>query len=670
MKESRDRVLIVALTPLILEKGLVWFEKNKRHIEKSLQHPSFWQKNTLAVVRGQKIMLSELLRKLSDFGYEKYQRVELPGEFSQIGGTVTIFPINTPTAYRIEFDGNTIENIDELRTIENKIPETPLGKIIYKDNHRRKEIPAGLARLKAGDYIVHLDHGIGLFLRKENFQLSIFNFQTNPNDKNSKSQTCYVLEYANGDRLTVPEEVSHKLSPYIGFSTPTIYRLGGNLWHRTKRRVRSDVRKTAKELLKIYAAREIAARPPYALTDDMLTQIEQDFEFEETSDQRKAIKEIARDMTRPRPMDRLVCGDVGFGKTEVAIRAAARAAVSGRQVALIAPTTVLAWQHFQTFRSRFDRFPIKISLLSRVQSPTEQKDIIEELKKGEIDIAIGTHRLLQKDVGFKNLGLLILDEEQRFGVKQKEKLKGMRADIDVLSLSATPIPRTLYFSLAGLKNISNIQTAPANRLPIKTYVLARSKKIIQDAIYAELARGGQVYYLHNRISTIEPARLKIASLAPSGTRIAVAHAKLPDQQLIEIIDDFRNKKTDILVATTIIENGLDLSNANTLIVEDASRLGLAQAHQLRGRIGRSEKQAFAYFLYSPKKLTEVGKRRLETLQRYQDLGAGYEIAMRDLEIRGAGNILGREQSGSINRVGLNLYCQMLNEAVEELKVGS
>lgn len=650
MKKSTDHVLVVALTPLILKKGFVWFEKNKRHIEKARTRPDaaagFWQKNTILIESGQQIMLSELLRKLSDFGYEKYQKIELPGEFSQIGGTVTIFPINTPCAYRIEFDGNTIESIEELQSIQNEAPETPLGKIIYKDKQRRREIPADLENLKEGDYIVHLDHGIGKFLKRED---------------------GYILEYAAGDKLTVPEEVSHKLSPYIGFSTPTIYRLGGNLWHRTKRKIKEDIIKTAKELLKIYAERELAERPPYETRDEMLTQIEQGFEFEETSDQKKAIEEIANDMRTPVPMDRLVCGDVGFGKTEVAIRAAAAAAISGRQVALVAPTTVLAWQHFQTFSSRFDKFPIKISLLSRVQSGAEQKNITEELKNGEIDIVIGTHRLLQKDIGFKNLGLLILDEEQRFGVKQKEKLKSMRADIDVLSLSATPIPRTLYFSLAGLKNISNIQTPPLNRRPIKTYVMPRSKKLAQKAIRKELARGGQVYYLHNRISTIESARLKIASLAPLGTRIAVAHAKLPDQQLIEIIDDFRNRKTDILVATTIIENGLDLSNVNTLIVEDASRLGLAQAHQLRGRIGRSDRQAFAYFLYSPKRLTEIGKRRLETLKKYQGLGAGYEIAKRDLEIRGAGNILGRDQSGSINRVGLNLYCQMLNEAVEELK---
>jgi len=637
-----DRVLIVALTPLILEKGLVWFEKNERRIQAAIREPSFWQKNTLLIEAGQKIVLSEFIRKLIDFGHKKYQKVELPGEFSQLGGTLTVFPINTPQAFRIEFTGNFVESITALGNVKNNQPETPLGKIIAS----RKEVQSDLSNLKEGDYIVHLDHGIGRFLKKE---------------------SGYILEYAAGDKLTIPEEVSYKLSPYIGFSTPTIYRLGGNLWHRTKRKVKEDIIKTAKELLKIYAEREIAQRTPYEIRDEMLTQIEQDFEFEETPDQKKAIEEIALDMSKNIPMDRLVCGDVGFGKTEIAIRAAACAAISGRQVALIAPTTVLAWQHFQTLQARFNKFPIKISLLSRMQSSAEQKDVTKDLKNGAIDIVIGTHRLLQKDVIFKNLSLLIIDEEQRFGVKQKEKLKGMRADIDILSLSATPIPRTLYFSLAGLKNISNIQTPPPNRLAIKTYVLGRSGKIIREAIAKELERGGQVYYLHNRISTIQSALLKIQELAPPGARVACAHAKLPDQQLIEVIDDFRNKKTDILIATTIIENGLDLSNVNTLIVEDATRLGLAQAHQLRGRIGRSDRQAFAYFLYSPKKLTDIGKRRLETLQKYQDLGAGYEIAKRDLEIRGAGNILGREQSGSINRIGLNLYCQMLNEAVEEIK---
>ena len=650
MKESIDHVLIVALTPLILEKGLLWFDKNLTRIERTVG--GFWQKNTLRVETGQKIMLSELLRKLTDFGYQKYQTIELPGEFSQVGGSITVFPVNSANAFRIEFNGNSVEKIIETDKI-NASPETPLKKIIYEGASRRRELSGDLTSLKPGDYVVHLDHGIGRFIEKR--QLSVVSGQ------------LYVLEYAAGDKLTVPEEVSHKLSPYIGFSTPQIYRLGGNFWHKTKRKIKQDIIKTAKELLKIYAEREVAERPAYLVDDDMISEIEQSFEFTETPDQKRAMEEIMRDMEKNTPMDRLVCGDVGFGKTEVALRAAARAAVSGRQTALIAPTTVLAWQHFQTFRSRFSKFPINISLLSRVQKPAEQKNIIKKLKSGEIDIVIATHRLLQKDIAFRNLGLLIIDEEQRFGVRQKEKLKSIGAALDVISLSATPIPRTLYFSLSGLKNISNIQTPPPNRLPIKTFVEARSKKIIKKAIQEELARDGQVYYLHNRIATIDATLNKVRALSGPDAKVAIAHARLPDAQLIEIIEDFRNKKIDILVATTIIENGLDLSNVNTLIVEDATRVGLAQAHQLRGRVGRGDRQAFAYFLHSPKKLTDVGKRRLETLKKYQNLGAGYEIAMRDLEIRGAGNILGREQHGSINKVGLNLYCQMLNEAVEELK---
>ena len=656
MIKSIERLLIIGITPYILENGVVWFEKNQARIEAlrlaplAQGKPDFWRKHTLVIEKDQKIMLSEFMRKLVDLGYEKYQTIALPGEFAQQGGVVSVFPINSRHALKIDFLGNTVESITEL-ALENTDEETPLKKIIEA---KRREIPHDLSKLETGDYLVHLDHGIGKFSIKEG--------------------GYYVIEYAQGDRLRVPEAVSYKLSPYVGFTTPTIYRLGGNLWHKTKRKVKADIIKTARELLKLYAEREVVKRAPYASADDMEAQIAQDFEFDETVDQKRAIEDVSGDMEKDTPMDRLICGDVGFGKTEVALRAASKAAVSGRQTALIAPTTILAWQHFETFKKRFAKFPIEIALLSRVQTKSEQKEIIEKLKSGEIDILIGTHRLLQKDVDFKNLGLLIVDEEQRFGVKQKEKLKNMRAALDVLSLSATPIPRTLYFSLSGLKNITNIQTPPAGRLSIKTYVLPRSRKVIRNAIAEELKRDGQVYYLHNRISTISAAREKIREILKStgsdpvdNARIAIAHAKLPDQQLIEIIKDFRNKKTDVLVATTIIENGLDLSNVNTLIVEDATRLGLSQAHQLRGRIGRGDRQAHAYFLYPKKHLTAIGKKRLKTLVKYQELGAGYEIALRDLEIRGAGNLLGREQSGTINKVGLNLYCQMLNEAVEEIK---
>lgn len=665
MQKSIDKVFIIGLAPLILEKGLVWFEKNKNRIEKAatlrahldpIRSP-FWSRNSLLAERHQKILLSEFTRKLTDLGYKKYRAVQLPGEFSQLGGTITLFPINLPTAIHIEFNGNFIESVTTLEYIKNARPETPLKKIIDV----REEVLSDLSNLKEGDYVVHLDHGIGKFVSKKSVQ-SVQN-------EDDRLTFAYTLEYDFGDKLTVPEKAAYKLSPYIGFATPTIYRLGGNLWHKTRRKVKDDIIKTAKELLKIYAAREAAERTPYVYDEEILRHVESSFEFEETFDQREAINHVIRDLQKTTPMDRLICGDVGFGKTEVALRAAACAASSGRQTALIAPTTILTWQHFQTFTQRFANLPIKIALLSRIQKEGEQKKIMEKLGNSEIDIVIGTHRLLQNDIQFKNLGLLVIDEEQRFGVKQKEKLKSMRANIDVLSLSATPIPRTLYFALSGLRNISNIQTPPAGRLPIKTCIAPRSKKLIRDAIAQEISRGGQVFYLHNRIATIEASLLRINKLLAGidRARIAVAHAKLPENQLIQIIDDFRNKKYDILLATTIIENGLDLSNVNTLIVEDASRLGLSQAHQLRGRIGRGDKQAYAYFLYHPKKLTEAGKHRLETLHKYQNLGAGYQIALRDLEIRGAGNILGRKQHGAINRVGLNLYCQMLNEAVEGIK---
>ncbi|HXK32148.1 MAG TPA: DEAD/DEAH box helicase, partial [Candidatus Paceibacterota bacterium] len=365
------------------------------------------------------------------------------------------------------------------------------------------------------------------------------------------------------------------------------------------------------------------------------------------------------------PMDRIVCGDVGFGKTEVALRAIIKAVISNRQAAMICPTTILANQHFQKFQERLGSLPIKIALLSRLQTKKEQKQIIEELKAGRIDIVIGTHRLLSKDIDFKNLGLLIIDDEQRFGVKQKERLKKIRASLDVLSLSATPIPRTLYMALSSLKNISLIQTPPVGRLPVKTFLSPFKKEIIKKAIENEIKRKGQIYFLYNRVETIENIKESLKELFPEA-RYAIAHGRMKEKELLKTMDDFQDKRIDVLVATTIIENGLDLPNVNTLIVADSTRLGLSQAYQIRGRIGRSHIQAFSYFFY-PNKLSPLAKLRLKTLKEAEELGSGYKIAMKDLEIRGAGNILGKEQSGSINQVGLNLYCQMLSEAVEKIK---
>jgi len=400
--------------------------------------------------------------------------------------------------------------------------------------------------------------------------------------------------------------------------------------------------------------------------DEIDFRIASSFRYEETPDQIEAIEEIKKDLEKEKPMDRLLCGDVGFGKTEVALRAMIKVVKSEYQAAMICPTTILANQHFQNFKQRLKNLPIKVAMLSRLQSKKEQKEIIQKLGTGEIDIVVGTHRLLSKDVSFKNLGLLIIDDEQRFGVRQKEKLKKMRASLDILSLSATPIPRTLYLSLSSLRNISLIQTPPVGRLPIKTFILPFKEKLIKEAIENEIKRGGQVYYLHNRVETIKGAKLLLEKLVPAA-KIGIAHGRLKERELVKVMEDFQNKKIDVLVATTIIENGLDLPNVNTLIVADATRLGISQAYQIRGRIGRSHIQAFSYFLYGSH-LTGKTKMRLDALKEAEELGSGYKIALKDLEIRGAGNILGKEQSGNINKVGLNLYCQILSEAVDKLRI--
>ncbi len=475
----------------------------------------------------------------------------------------------------------------------------------------------------------------------------------------------YVLEYAAGDKLYVPAGLERKLSRYIGFIEPKISRLGSATWQRTKRKIKEETEKLARELLEIYAKREITTRPPYLPKDEFDHQLASGFSYQETPDQLQTIEDIRKDLTKSEPMDRIVCGDVGFGKTEVALRAIIMAVKSGYQSAMLSPTTILSNQHFQNFKERLKDLPIRITLLSRLQSKKEQKEIIKKIKNGEIDIIIGTHRILSKDVEFKNLELLVIDDEQRFGVKQKEKLKTLRSSLDVLSLSATPIPRTLYMALSSLKNISLIQTPPAGRLPIKTFVLPFKEKIIKKAIEDEIKRGGQVYYLHNRVETIETVKKFLEKLVPK-IKFGVVHGRLREKELVNAMSNFQQRKIDVLVATTIIENGLDLPNVNTLIVADATKLGLAQAYQIRGRIGRSHIQAFAYFLY-PSRLNDKSKLRLTALKEAEELGSGYKIALKDLEIRGAGNILGKEQSGNVNQVGLNLYCQILSEAIEKIK---
>jgi len=652
------KILIVSITPYFLEKNNVWFGQNINKILEARKTQSFFEDNTLYLTKNQSYNFSQFLRKLDEMGYEKVLRVSEPGEFSQRGGIIDVFPINSIFALRFEFLGNRIESIERLPV---EIEDEKTAKDILKRKLKSQKLFSDLKGLKPGDYLVHLDHGIGIY----NQQLTI-----NPEGKPSASygagnQQYYQIEYAQGDKLYVPVGLERKLSRYIGFVEPRISRLGSSLWQRVKRKVKTDTEKLAKELLEIYAKREIATRPPYLPEDEIDFQLASSFQYEETPDQIETIEDIKKDLEKEEPMDRLLCGDVGFGKTEVALRAMAKAIKSGYQAAMICPTTILANQHFQNFKGRVKNLPIKIALLSRLQSKKEQKEIIENLKTGKIDITIGTHRILSSDVEFKNLGLLIIDDEQRFGVRQKEKLKKIRASLDVLSLSATPIPRTLYLTMSSLKDISLIQTPPVGRLPVKTFISPFKEKLIKEAIEKEIARSGQVYYLHNRVETIEVARKFLENLI-SEAKFGIAHGRLKEKELVKVMEDFQNKKIDVLIATTIIENGLDLPNVNTLIVADSTRLGLAEAYQIRGRIGRSHIQAFAYFFYGSH-LSEKAKMRLDALKEAEELGSGYKIALKDLEIRGAGNILGKEQSGNINRVGLNLYCQMLSEAIEKLK---
>jgi transcription-repair coupling factor (superfamily II helicase) len=645
-----DKVLIVSIIPYFLERENFWFEKNLKKILEARKTQIFWQENTLFLEKNLKIPFSFLLRKLDEMGYEKVWQVSQIGEFSQRGGIVDVFPINLNFAIRIEFSGNKIENIFRLPI---EIEDEKREKEILKKRLKSQKIFSDLRGLKPGDYLVHLDHGIGIFKGVELIH------------DRELTRKYYEIEYGQGDKLYVPFGLERKLSRYIGFSEPKISRLGTLTWIKTKRKVKEEAEKFARELLKIYAKREIITRPPY-LKSEMVKYLKETFPFEETPDQEKAIEDIEKDLEKERPMDRLICGDVGFGKTEVALRAMVRVVESGYQAAMLCPTTILANQHYQNFKKRLKDLPIEIGILTRIQTKKEQKETIRKLKDGKIDILVGTHRILSKDVEFKKLGLLVIDDEHKFGVRQKEKLKKLRAELDVLSLSATPIPRTLYLSLSGLREISLIQTPPPGRLPIKTFILPFSEKVIKEAIEKELKRGGQVYYLHNKVENINSVKNFLEDLLPN-VKFGIAHGRLNEKELVRVMEDFQNKKIDVLVATTIIEAGLDLPNVNTLIVADSTRLGLSQAYQIRGRIGRSNVQAFAYFLY-PQRLTPLAKERLKALKEAEELGSGYKIALNDLELRGAGNILGKEQSGNVNKVGLNLYCQMLAEAIEKLKV--
>ncbi len=522
---------------------------------------------------------------------------------------------------------------------------------------RRRVVPRDLfERLSPGDLVVHVDHGIARYERMVRRSVG-----------SGDARDYLELSFAGGDRIFVPIEQIGRISRYSGGEAPALSRLGGTEWARTKQRVRRAVTNLAEELLALYAAREAAVGHAFGPDSPWQAELEASFPYEETPDQLRAVAEVKADMEAGRPMDRLVVGDVGYGKTEVALRAAFKAVVEGKQVAVLVPTTVLADQHYRTFSARFAAFPFTVRLLSRFVPPAEQARTVAGLRSGSVDVVIGTHRLLSRDVAFRDLGLVIVDEEQRFGVAAKERLKQLRTEVDVLTLSATPIPRTLNLALAGLRDLSVIETPPEDRLPIQTRVAEASAGLVRDAILRELDRGGQVYYVHNRVETIEAQAEQLRRLLP-GARIVVGHGQMPERILEEVMRAFAAGEADVLVCTTIIESGLDIPNANTIIIDRADQLGLAQLYQLRGRVGRSSRRAYAYLLYRPRaRMSDEARRRLQAIFNASELGAGFQIALADLEIRGAGNILGAEQSGHIAAVGFDLYSRLLAEAVEEAR---
>ncbi len=526
-------------------------------------------------------------------------------------------------------------------------------------SHRRRQkissFLSDLQDLKPGDYVVHIDHGIGTY-----------NGLTLVHDRE-----CMVLLYQGGDRLYVPLERLDLIQKYSSSegAKPQLDKLGGTTWIARKTRAKRAIRDMAEELLKLYAQRKVAAGYSFSSDTEWQKEFEDAFQYDETPDQLTAIADIKRDMESPMPMDRLVCGDVGYGKTEVAMRAAFKAAADGKQVALLAPTTVLAYQHFETFKERFAAFPITIKMLSRFVSPKEQKTIVEDIEAGKLDIVVGTHRLLSKDVRFQDLGLIIVDEEQRFGVAHKERLKHLKQQVDVITMTATPIPRTLNMALSGLRDMSVIETPPRDRLAIQTVVVKFKPVVIESAINFELDRGGQVYVVHNRVESIYSLANFIQKLAPKA-RVGVGHGQMGEKELENVMTAFMHQKFDVLVATTIIENGLDIPLANTLIVNRADRYGLSQLYQLRGRVGRSNRRAYAYLLIpSDDTLTQIARRRLAAIREFSELGAGFRIAALDLELRGAGNLLGGQQHGHIEAIGFDLYCQMLERTIEELRSG-
>ena len=610
---------------------------------------------------GQRVGLHPLVEQLAAFEYRRVDRVSDPGEFALHGGVVDVFPATFESPLRLELEG---QHLHSIRSVNPQTFETldrhRLVIILPRRVTMRPSVEApveAFVDLREGDVVVHLDHGIGRYLGR-----TTISGIAGPKD-------TWLIEYADGDRLYVPMDQIHLVQKYVAFGarTPSLHTLGGTAWQRAKAKAYAGAWTYAQALIELQAKRLALPGRPCARDHEWQRLFEEAFPYRETPDQLQATHDVKRDLEQPRPMDRLLLGDVGYGKTEVALRAVFKMVMSQRQVAVLVPTTLLAYQHHRTFTKRMQEFPIQVEMLSRFASEAEQRRILEALTAGTCDVVVGTHRLLSGDVRFKDLGLLVIDEEQRFGVKEKECLKQWRTHVDILTLSATPIPRTLYFALAGARDLSLIMTPPENRHPVRTEVIEADDEALRSWILRELDRGGQVYLVHDRVHTIHRVAERVRQLVPEA-RIGVAHGQMTEGCLEQVMVSFIEGRLDVLVTTTIIESGIDIPNANTLVVNRAETFGLSDLYQLRGRVGRFDREAYAYFVIPKREtLTAEARKRLEAIAQHTALGSGFKIAMEDLKIRGAGNLLGVEQSGHISAVGFDLYCRLLREAVNRLK---
>ncbi|MDP6685691.1 MAG: transcription-repair coupling factor [Candidatus Omnitrophota bacterium] len=625
---------------------------------------------SIKIYKGEDIDYNSITKELIEYDYERCSRISEPGDFSMRGSIIDIFPPTFEGPIRVELSGNKVISIRSFSILSNETIEEHAMVIIlpklglFPKRKKLKRIELGektpigsFIDIQINDYIVHIDHGIGIF---KGFKTIEFKGE----DKNH-----IVIQYADGDKLYVPIEEMHLIQKYLGFAKkpPKIYKLGTKAWGNVKERIKKRVYSMAFEVLEMNAMRAKLDGFAFSKHTEWMNEFEKRFGFKETPDQMRSWQEVATDMESKRPMDRLLCGDVGYGKTELALRAAFKAVMDNKQVVMLVPTTLLAEQHYITFKNRMQDFPIRSELICRFKTQKEIQEILKGVESGNVNIVIGTHAILRKNIKFHDLGLVIIDEEQRFGVKDKEQLKKMRLLVDILVLTATPIPRTLYMSLMGVKDMSIIETPPQDRLPIEVKVSEYDEELVKKALLKEKQRRGQVFFVHNRIEGIDKIASKLSKLVPE-VKIAIAHGRMHSRELEAVMKQFIKGSIDVLVCTVIIESGIDIPNANTLIVNRADMFGLADLYQLKGRVGRFKNRAYAYFLV-PKGsvISNESKRRLKAIEHYRELGSGFKIAMEDLEIRGAGNILGPQQHGYISAVGFDLYCRILRDVVADLK---